>query len=143
MEEYISQAENDLRLLNVRKQAIQSKKAQIRMVEADAYSLSSSGASAVPIRGGGNQQEARLCGMIDRKDKLRREERALRDIVRATERALAALSDDERDVLKMFYIGERLPVREMEERLHISRAGVYRLRERALLQFARLMGHTG
>ncbi len=141
VQDYMERAADDIRLLETRKQAVRSLRARIRMVEADAVSLSGAGTSAAPVRGGGNRQEQRLIGMIGRKEKLEKQERAMRDMVTQTERALYKLTADERQVLLWFYLPGRIAVRQMQERLHMSRAGVYRFRDRALEKFAGMMGY--
>ena len=134
---------DDLKLLEVRRQAVEGLRAQIAAVEADAVSLT--GASGgTPIKGGGNRQEIRLCSYIDRKDKLVAKESAMLALVKQTERALAALGKTERAVLNAFFCENRRPgeaVRELEMLEHISRSEAYRLRERALWLFAGMMGY--
>ena len=144
MQEHMARAAEDIRLLEVRKQAAHSLRARIRMVEADACSLGSSTSSAVPVRGGGNRQEQRVIGMISRKEKLEKQERALRNMVIQTERALYKLPEQERALLLTFY-GSGLrrgdAVRRLERQLHVSQATVYRLRDKALRSVAAMLGY--
>lgn len=140
MRKGMDQAAESIRLLHVRRQAVRSLQARIRMVEADAVSLRSSG-SSVPVRGGGNRQEQRLVAMISRKEKLEQQERALQDMILQTERALYKLPKDARRVLLWFYSQPRLTVQQMQEELHMGRSTVYRLRDKALLAMAQMLGY--
>ncbi len=140
MRKGMDQAAESIRLLHVRRQAVRSLQARIRMVEADAVSLRSSG-SSVPVRGGGNRQEQRLVAMISRKEKLEQQERALQDMILQTERALYKLPKDARRVLLWFYSQPRRTVQQMQEELHMGRSTVYRLRDKALLAMAQMLGY--
>ena len=134
---------DDLKLLGVRRQAVEGLRAQIADVEADAVNLTGS-SGGTPIKGGGNRQEKKLCTYIDRKMELEAKESLLRLQVRQTERALAALGKTERAVLVTCFCEGQRPgkaIRELEGRLHMSQATIYRVRERALYNFAYIAGY--
>lgn len=141
----MERAVTDLQLLEIRRQAAEGLRAQIAMVEADILSLSGVSYSKTPIRGGGNQQEQRLCAYIDRKSGLEAKEKAMHKLVRHTERVLNSLGEPKRTVLVTFYCRGLRPgeaVRRLEGELHMAQASIYRIRERGLWEFACQMGYT-
>lgn len=134
---------NDLKLLEVRRIAADSLRLRRREMEVDAMSISGYGSDNTPVMGGGgNGQEQRLTASIDRCDRLRRKEVALRDMVAQTERALAALSSRHRTVLEALYVHPRnSAIGWLQAELYLSRTQVYRVRDSALTQFGLLMGY--
>jgi DNA-directed RNA polymerase sigma subunit (sigma70/sigma32) len=144
MEFWMEKAANDIRLLETRREAVKGLQAQIRMLEADITSLPGVSAGSAPVQGGGNRQEVRLCGYVDRKTVLEKQKRALQQMIEHTEKILKGMDPTDRAILTAFYLSDQYrgdAVRELEERYHISQSCVYRYRDRALRFFAERMGY--
>ena len=142
---WMERALTDLEQLEQRRLAVDGLGVQIRQLEADAASLPGVRCDSVPVRGGGNKQERRLCALVESKQKLEREQASLRELVAHTERALKSLPEKERITLTELYTKDKYrgeAVRELEERLHVGRSEVYRIKDQALRQFALRMGYT-
>jgi DNA-directed RNA polymerase specialized sigma subunit len=133
----------ELQLLEQRRMAVKGYDIQIRQLDSDAESLSGRGYGSTPVRGGGNRQEERLVRWLDKKDKLVRERAGLAELVEHTEECLARLPERERAVLDAFYLSG-LPryeaVKQLEAQLYCGRSEVYRIRERALIKMAAMLG---
>lgn len=143
VQKWMKRAVEDLQLMEQRKLAIGALNIRIRRLEADMVSLTGAGGGKTPVKGGGNRQEAKWCAWLDRKQKLEAEERGLRELVEHTEKCLQSLPDKERAVLSAFYLSNLSrteAVRKLEQELYVSEATVYRIRERALIQFSYMMG---
>ena len=144
MERWKQRAITDIQLLEERERAADGLLVQIRELEADNVGVSGIDTRKVPVQGGGNAQERRLAAYLDRKTKLEAKERALRELAKHTRRVLGSLQLPERVVLTTLYCsGQRRgdAVCSLEFQLHMSRATIYRLRERALWNFAYGMGY--
>lgn len=142
MDEWKSQAIDALKLLEVRRQAAESLRVRRLDMEEDAVSITSVCCDKTPLKGGGNRQQERMADSIDRRDKLAKKEQSLRELVHNTEVCLASLGERERAVLDALYIHRRnSAVSWLEKHLHISRAEVYRTKDRALEEFAIRMGY--
>lgn len=144
VQNYMVRAAEDIKQLSDRRQAVVSVRVQIRNLEEDMVSLGG-GCNSVPVSGGGNRQERRLIALISRKDNLLKRERALCDLIRRTEAALNALPEQSRTVLLTVYASD-LPqgtaMRQLERELHISQATVYRIRDKALIRLATMLGYV-
>ena len=129
-----------LQKLEQSRQAADGLQVQIRQLEADMIAASEIGYIAPD----GIDPSTRTKALLDRKRVLEAKENALRCHVKQVERALAALKESEREVLGKFFLSGLRPgeaVRLLEEKLHVSRSEVYRLREVVLWDFACRMGY--
>lgn len=85
------------------------------------------------------QIETRQAGLATEKRK-----KALESHLRHVEQALAALGEDERTVLEVFFCFSLRPaaaVVRLQGELNVGRSEIYRIRERALWEFAVCMGY--
>ena len=144
VQKWMKRAVEDLQLMEQRKLAIGALNIRIRRLEADMVSLTGAGGGKTPVKGGGNRQEQRLATFIDRKRQLEQAEQGLRELVEHTEKCLQSLPDKERAVLSAFYLSNLSrteAVRKLEQELYVSEATVYRIRERALVSLALMLGY--
>lgn len=138
-----NEAIRELTLMEQRRLAAEGLRLRIRWLDNDAVSLAGGGGNSVPVKGGGNRQEQRLCAFLDKKAELEEEERGLREMVEHTERCLAGLPERERLVLECFYcrgLERGSAVCKLERELYCSRSEVYRIRDRALVKMALMLG---
>lgn len=92
------------------------------------------------VQGGCGRQEDKLINNIVKRDKLTFHYRAAKASVKKIERALSALTGQQRAVLDAFYISrETGHVERLEEALHLERTRVYQLKDDALLRFTKRM----
>lgn len=144
MRYWMERAITDLQLLEQRRMAIKGLALQIQQEDADAASLSGVSFDKAPSRGGGNKQEQRMCAILKSKQELERRQATLQALVDHTELALSSLPEREREVLTEMYTKQQHrgdTVRRLENKLYISAPSIYRIRERALRQFALRMGY--
>ena len=144
MEHWQAKTIRELQLLESRKMAIGAYNIQIKRLDNDIEALSGVSYGSTPVQGGGNKTEARLARWLDRKARLERERAALAELVEHTEECIGRLSEREQAVLTAFYLSD-LPhgeaVRKLERELYVSEATVYRLREKALVKMAAMLGY--
>ena len=129
---------HDLRSYNIFKRSIENLKERIAILDIKINSCRTSKMSQTPPNhgsGGRSGEDALIDAIVEKENVqmgLEVEERKLALI----DRGLAALTDEERYVLTMFYISRpKNHVEIMCRKLHIEKATLYRLKDSALRQF--------
>lgn len=126
-----------LRDYDAQKAAIISMTERLAAINSSMYSVKAVATDSEPVHGGGNKQEERLAALMDEKSELRRRIAYVKSCVRSVERGLSSLSEDERLVLRRFYVSRpRNHVEILCEELNVEKATVYRIAEKALVKFA-------
>lgn len=125
-----------LREYTARKAAIVSLPLEIKRLEADCGRIRSASADGTPVHGGGSTREDMLLSNICLREELTKQLADTQAWIEIIDRALAALTDDERLVLDRFYINPaKGNVDRLCEELGIEKATVYRRKESALRKF--------
>ena len=120
--------------------ALENLKEQICAVKMQMTTVRSATADGTAVRGGGCSREDALLDCITEHDRLKTAYEITYKRVRAVNRALDALEDEERDVLKLFYIEDkRCAAEAVKEKYDVEKSEAYRMKARALQRFTRLM----
>lgn len=132
------EAENDLKAHEKRKAALRSLAEEIRELQARTYGSTAPASDAVPVQGGTSTAEGRLIAAIDELDRKKEAYRTTKRRVDAVERGLATLTAQQADILDSFFI-HRVEgcITIMCEKFNIEVAQVYKLKDKALLDFTR------
>lgn len=130
----------NIKLLEMRKIAVQSMRERMAELDEDAYSVSARPVTVAPMRGGGNHTEDKYIRMIDAKSEKEKEILELERKIRTTERALYRIDKRERMALLWVYQKRRATLWEICEKLHCSRSELYRLKEKGLKKMEVMMG---
>ena len=130
------EAINDLRCHEKRKAALESLADELRELRARTYGTSSPTADAVPVQGGSSTAEGRWIDVIDELERKKEAWRITKRRVDAVERGLAALDEQQREILEAFFINRVQGGADyLAEKLHLERTRVYELRESAIRDF--------
>lgn len=130
------EAINDLRCHEKRKAALESLADELRELRARTYGTSSPAADAVPVQGGSSTAEGRWIDVIDELERKKEAWRITKRRVDAVERGLAALDEQQREILEAFFINRVQGGADyLAEKLHLERTRVYELRESAIRDF--------
>lgn len=125
-----------LREYTARKAAIVSLPLEIKRLEADCGRIRSASADGTPVHGGGSTREDMLLSNICLREELTKQLADTQTWLEIVDRALAALTDDERLVLDRFYINpHKGSVDRLCDELSLERAGVYKRKDKALRHF--------
>lgn len=126
----------DLRCHEKRKEAMESLAEEIRELRSRTYGSSSPAADAVPVQGGSSTAEGRWIDVIDELERKKEAWRITKRRVDAVERGLAALDEQQREILEAFFINRVQGGADyLAEKLHLERTRVYELREVAIRDF--------
>lgn len=126
----------DLRCHEKRKAAMESLAEEIRELRSRTYGSSSPAADAVPVQGGSSTAEGRWIDVIDELERKKEAWRITKRRVDAVERGLAALDEQQREILEAFFINRVQGGADyLAEKLHLERTRVYELRESAIRDF--------
>ena len=127
-----------LRSLENERRALVNIPERIRMLEMDFGAIRAATTDGDPVSGGTNRREEMLLENIAERDELKRNLAVTRREVRQIEGALDTLSREERAVIEKFYI-DRPPdhISRLCEELHIEKAQIYRIKDRAMIHLAR------
>lgn len=108
---------------------------EIKMLEEKLTSVKTVQTDRVVVQGG-PQQGDQIVDILYRQGKLRENHEGLRSKLRRMDKSLALLTEEERTVLEKFYIKRtKFYIEDLCEMLHVERAMVYRIEDRALLKF--------
>lgn len=130
------EAINDLRCHEKRKAALESLADEIRELRGRTYGSSSPAADAVPVQGGSSTAEGRWIAAIDELERKKEAWRITKRRVEAVERGLAALDEQQRIILDVFFMNRVQGGADyLVEKLHLERTRVYELRESAIRDF--------
>lgn len=127
---------DELRRLNQMRTASKIIKDRILELEGKMKSVGGGSGGTAPNRGGGNKTEEKWLNLIV---SVGEEKKRLREVLREIKRievGLDAIAEEERKILIAAYV-EGEDMRDIAEREHISRATAYRLRDEAIISFAR------
>lgn len=130
------QAMNDLEMYEARKTAIENISEQLRELEAEMTSIRSPGAENSYGGGGESRKDNRYINNIVSRDRLKENLKEAKRNVKRVERAMTALSDEEKDILKRFFIKrEKEAAFDLADKFGIERKTVYYRRDLALEKF--------
>ena len=143
MSQVLDRVAGELKLLNSRRQAIRGIQMRIRLLESDAAGIGCLDFDRPRVNSKQKKNGKRL-GTVEERDKLYKQERALKGWIEHMEQTLSQMHPDDEKILRIFYCENRRSgdaVRLLESELHVSQAAVYRMRERALEEFAARLGY--
>lgn len=130
------EAINDLRCHEKRKAALESLADEIRELRGRTYGTSSPAADAVPVQGGSSTAEERWIAAIDELERKKEVYRLTKRRVDAVERGLAALDEQQREILEAFFINRvQGHVQALAEKYHVEQSRVYQMKDQAVRDF--------
>lgn len=120
-----------------RKQALILIPEQIKALEMNFTSIRAARSDAEPVKeGGGNKRENALINNIVKRQELEKSLKVAQLEADITEKALAMLTDEERHILRGFYVHkQRRHVEALCEELNYERTRVYEIKDEALRKF--------
>ena len=126
-----------LRDYETRKEAAGNLEKQIKELEDKAVSIRVSATDGISVRGGNeNKQANKLMNNIATREELQRNLDIVQSEIEITEKGLAALMQEERKILSMFYMNRSKGyVDRLCNDLYISKTELYRQKEEALKKF--------
>lgn len=127
---------NRLRDHSARLVALETIPEQIEALELQYGAIRSATTDSEPVSGGTNRREDMLVDNILKRETLRSNLEVARREIEVTNKALAALSDDERRILELFYINRQNGyIDRLCGELCVERSRVYTLKDEALRKF--------
>lgn len=130
------EAITDLRCHEKRKAALESLADELRELRARTYGTSSPAADAVPVQGGSSTAEERWIAAIDELERKKEVYRLTKRRVEAVERGLAALDEQQREILEAFFINRvQGHVQALAEKYHVEQSRVYQMKDQAVRDF--------
>ena len=109
---------------------------ELERLEIDAQSIRSARSDATPVAGGGNRREEAMINNIIERQELERSLQQAMIWLRATDRALTVLSQEDKLILHRLYIYPQKGSLELLSReLGVETSSIYRRRDKALKQF--------
>lgn len=127
-----------LKNLDAERDALSNIPQRIKILELEYDGLKATQTDASPVAGGENkQEEVRLNNILKRQNLMRDFERTKQEVEQIDD-ALAKLKPTDRMVLELFFVNR--PRNYMDvlcEELHCETAHVYRIKDKALLEFTR------
>ena len=109
---------------------------ELERLEIDAQSIRSARSDATPVAGGGNRREEAMINNIIERQELERSLQQALIWLRATDRALTVLSQEDKLILHRLYIYPQKGSLELLSReLGVETSSIYRRRDKALKQF--------
>ena len=131
-----SEAIEKLRKYDAMRQAVLNIPEEIARLEIAACSIRSAKTDATPVKGGGNGREDMLLNNLVHRQELNWSYDQAQSWLKSTDRALSALTPEEKLVLHRFYIcPERGSVDRLCSQLGVEQSSVYRKRDKALHKF--------
>jgi len=131
-----TEAIEKLRKYDAMRQAVQNIPEEISRLEIAACSIRSAQTDGTPVKGGGNRREDMLLNNLVHRQELEWSYQQAQSWLKAADRALSALSPEEKLVLHRFYIcPERGSVDRLCQQLGVEQSSVYRKRDKALHRF--------
>lgn len=126
-----------LRDYNAKTEALGNIPDEIKRLEDDCVRIRSATADSSPVQGGGNAREDMMLSNICLREELEQRLTDTRAWLATMDKALAALTDEERLVLSRFYIRpHKGGVDRLCEELHLEKTVVYNRKNKALRRFA-------
>ena len=109
---------------------------EIARLEVDAQSIRSARSDATPVAGGGNRREEAMINNLIERQELERALQQARIWLRATDRALTALNQEDAMILHRLYIyPQKGSLELLSKELGVESSSIYRRRDRALKHF--------
>lgn len=109
---------------------------EIKRLDIDAKSIRAANSDTTPVAGGGNRREEALVNNILQRQELTRTLEQAHLWLRSVDRALSALSGEEKKILHRLYIyPQKNSVDQLCKELDMEASSIYRRRDRALEQF--------
>ena len=109
---------------------------ELERLEIDLRSIRSARSDATPVSGGGSKREDALLNNIIHRQELTRNLHQAQIWMEITDRALTALSDEDKLVLQRLYLyPEQGAMARLSEELGVDASNIYRRRDRALRRF--------
>jgi hypothetical protein len=131
-----TEAIEKLRRYDAMRQAAMNMPDEIARLEDEACSLRGLGTDNTPVKGGGSHREDGLLSNMVCRQELEAALRQAKAWLRITDRALAALTPEEKLVLHRFYIyPERGSVDRLCGELRLEQSSIYSKRDKALYKF--------
>lgn len=120
-----------------KKRAVENLKTQIENLEDKYTALRSATTDSTPVQGGeGNRREEMLVHNIATREELAKNLEIIERDIAITEKGLAVLDEDEKNILTRFYINRQKGyVERLCDELFISKTELYRQKEDALKRF--------
>ena len=129
-------AEQDLRSYEARVQALESIKTRIAAQKINLEGLKGIASDKEPVKGGTSKHDDRMISSIVEIERLKRNYSVTNSLVHFIEKGLAALTEEERDVLDCFYINsQNRSIESLKQKLGYEKSQIYRIKDRALYVF--------
>lgn len=130
----------ELKTLDAKRKSLQNTLDQIKELELKATAISATTFDKDVVDGGGdNKREEMLLENLCKRNELQANYDCTRMEVANIENRLSQLSEEDRFILETFFVYKQYnPVERLCEALHLEQAQVYRRREKALKNYARL-----
>ena len=130
------EAKEKLRRFNAMRLATINIPQELERLEIDARSIRSAKTDGTPVAGGGNKREEALINNILHRQELTWTLQQAQLWLQITDRALSALSSDEKQILHRLYIyPEKGGLERLCKELGMETSSVYRRRDKALKHF--------
>ena len=131
-----NEAMEKLRRLDAMHQSLQNLPEEISRLEQEACGIRSARTDGTAVKGGGSGREDALLNNLVHRQELQRTLEQARSWVRITDRALGALSPEEKLIMHRLYIcPERGAIGRLCTELDVEQSSIYRKRDRALRKF--------
>ncbi len=130
------EATEKLRKYDAMRLAVQNLPEELKRLEQAACAIRSARTDGTPVKGGSNRREDMLLSNLVCREELSRTLRQARIWVSTADRALGALSPEEKLVLHRLYIHpERNAIERLCQELSLEQSSIYRKRDQALHRF--------
>lgn len=131
-----AEAKEKLRRYNAMRLATVNIPEELQRLEVEAQSIRSAKTDATPVIGGGNKREEAMINNILERQELERTLEQAHIWLRSTDRALTALSKEERILLhRMYMYPQKGGLEELSKELGVETSSLYRRRDKALKHF--------
>ena len=131
-----SEAMEKLRRYDAMRQAVLNLPVEIKRLQIAAQSLRGVNSDTTPVKGGGNRREEALLNNLVHRQELCWSLEQAKNWLKMTDRALTALSAEEKLILHRLYIyPERGSLDRLCNELGVEHSSIYRKRDRALERF--------
>ena len=131
-----SEAMEKLRRYDAMRQAVLNLPVEIKRLQIAAQSLRGVNSDTTPVKGGGNRREEALLNNLVHRQELSWSLEQAKNWLKMTDRALTALSAEEKLILHRLYIyPEKGGLDRLCKELDVESSSVYRRRDRALKHF--------
>lgn len=131
-----SEAKEKLRRYDAMRLATINIPEEMERLEIDARSIRAARTDATPVRGGGNRREEAMLNNIVHRQELAWTLQQAQNWLKTTDRALTALTNEEKLILHRLYIyPEKGGLERLCKELGVENSSIYRRRDKALQRF--------